>query len=117
MLGNLVFLTFVIMAVDFDGLLHCSLKKICFLYGLLVAALSASYYPLLPFLFLFLRVFAQTIRKQQMAIRTCLKIAGYLVTVGVCFLVLIDHMSVLAAMLHVDSSPIYSACMHLQSGN
>jgi len=113
MLGNLVFLTFVIIAVDFDGLLHCSLKKICFLYGLLVAALSASYYPLLPFLFLFLllRVFVQTIRRQQTTIRTYLKIVGSLVAVGVCFLVLIDHMSVLAATFHVDSSLVYSTYM------
>jgi len=113
MLGNLVFLTFVIVAADFDGLLQCSLRKICFLYGLLIAALSASYYPLLPFLFLFLflRVFVQTIRKQQMTIRTYLKIVGSLVAVGVCFLVLIDYKPVLAAMFHVDSSLCYSAYM------
>ena len=113
LLGNLIFLVFVIVAVNFDGLLQCSLKKICFLYGLLIVALAASYYPLLPFLFLFLflRVFVQSVRKEQMTIRTYLKIVGSLVTVGICFLVLTNYKPVLAAMFITDSSLFYSAYM------
>jgi len=113
MLGNLIFLAFVILAVDYDGLLQCSPKKISFLYGLLIAALVASYYLLLPFiaLFLFLRFFAKDIRRQQKTILPYLKILGILTTIVTCLLVLANYKSVLTSTFQVNSPYFHSVYM------
>jgi len=113
MFGNMIFLVFVVLAVGFDGILRCSLRKTSFLYGLLIVALVASYYPLLPFLVLFLslRFPLQKILEREKPLKTSFRIFVLLAILVVCFLILGNYKSLLTATIQIDSSLVHSVYM------
>ncbi|MDH5770334.1 MAG: hypothetical protein OEZ25_03495, partial [Candidatus Bathyarchaeota archaeon] len=112
LLGNLILITALAVAVVLENAASNSSRQVILLYGLLIVALSVSYYPLIPFiaLYVFLRVFLFYFGRPKLVLRV-LGAVFFLFTLIAFIFILWSYRPILTNFLRVDSSLLHTVYM------
>lgn len=112
LLGNLILITVLAATVVLDKTAANSSRQVTLLYGLLIATLGVSYYPLAPFVagFIFLRAFLFYFRRSRLVLRVFWFVI-FLFTIIIFIFVLWSCRPLLTNFLRLDSSLLYTVYM------